>query len=177
MTVRTDAISRWIMLRYASVTGPGDTERFLESVRGLITMGQADPDREELTTSNQHVTPDGRYAAYITTSLASPQSDLEVRTRVHMRLTHADGWDLDPEGGLSVMGPESIRRKHMDMVTRGELRLTDVMQAEDLTGIRITQMASVGDHAIYKPTVRRNLSWDMTARMATERASRTPVTT
>lgn len=161
MTVKTDAISRWILLRYAAKAGRDQTENFIRSVQSLVNGATPDTEKWNHETSTLHSIPDGRYEARVTThtGLTDGGNGIGLLTEVKMILEHADGWTLDPEGGLSLIVPEATRQKHMTMTREGKMNLSEVMQAEGLPDFPIKEMGSVGDHAIYIPRLRKDLSW------------------
>lgn len=168
MTVKTDAISRWILLRYASKSGRRETERFIASVQDLVTMCKPAEANDAVETSTVHVIPDGRYEAIVKTREGNTGAvdGTGLRSEVRVILAHADGWTLDPEGGLSLIVPEATRRKHMAMTREGKMTLSEIMQAEGLPDFQIKEMGSVGDHAIYLPRLRKDLSWSQSTYMA-----------
>lgn len=170
MTVRTDAISRWILMRYAAKSGRDETERFIASVQNLLTMCTPNEEIDNIETSTVHVIRDGRYEAIVKASTwVTDRGDdisMGVRSQVRMILTHADGWTLDPEGGLTLIVPETTRQRHMTMTREGKMNLSEVMQAEGLPDFPIKEMGSVGEHAIYIPKLRGDLSWSQSTYMA-----------
>ena len=161
MTVKTDAISRWILLRYAAKVGRHRTESFIRSVQSLINEATPDPQKWSHQTSTLHSIPNERYEARVATDtkFTHDGKGIGLRTEVRMILTHADGWTLDPEGGLTLIVPETTRQKHMEMTREGKMNLSEVIQAEGLPDFPIKEMGSVGDHAIYILRLRRDLSW------------------
>ena len=166
MMEKTDPISRWILLRYAEKTDPEQTLRFLNSVKSLINGVTPDVEKYNHNTSTLHVIPDGRYQAQVRTEQYATHNACGLKVIITMSLTHVDGWTMDPEGGLSLMAPNAVRQKHMEMTREGNLRLSDVIQAKGLPDCEIKEMGSVGDHAIYIPRMRQNLSWNQSAYMA-----------
>ena len=161
MMVKTDAISRWILLRYAAKAGRERTENFIRSVQGLINGATTDTENWNHETSTLHSIPDERYEARVTTDtkITDDGNGIGLRTEVRMILTHADGWTLDPEAGLTLIVPEATKQKHMTMTREGKMTLSEVMQAEGLPDFPIKEMGSVGDHAIYIPRLRKDFSW------------------
>ena len=159
MSEKTDQLTRWILMRFARKAGKERFEQFLSGAQGLVNNARPDRDRDGVTTSAIHVIPDGRYELHVKAETGAIKDGWSLNVTVRMTLTHSDGWTLDPEGGLSLIAPEALRVKHMEMVREGKLRLSHIIEADDLPDCNIKEMGSLGDHGIYIPQIRTNLSW------------------